>query len=92
VFEDVEGGAVETEEADAIECLKEWRVVVGVVAEVGVDGSDSRASDWELVFRARAESFSFFFLKNLIVGIQDNRRNFEKGGGHLSCASSNPFV
>jgi len=44
----VVGGLVEVE-ADAIECLNEGWDVAGVVAEVGVDGFESRISDWELL-------------------------------------------
>lgn len=68
------GGAVETEEADSIEGLSElWCEVIGVVAvaEVGVGGSDSRISDWELSFLACKESLSFFFFfKNPRVGMR----------------------
>jgi len=48
--------------------------VAGVVAEVGVDGSESRISDWELLFLACDESFSFFFfLRNPRAGMQGSR-------------------
>lgn len=70
-----EGGAVEAEDADTVECLLSelWCEAVGVVAvaEVGVGGSDSRSSDWELSFLACNESFSFFFfLRNPRVGMR----------------------
>lgn len=67
-----EGGTIEAEEADAVECLLSelWCEVVGVVA-VGVGGSDSRSSDWELSFLACNESLSFFFfLRNPRVGMR----------------------
>lgn len=76
-----EGGTIEAEEE--VECLLSelWCEVVGVVA-VGVGGSDSRSSDWELSFLACNESLSFFFfLRNPRVGMRKIAGNILRGEG-----------
>lgn len=77
----IEGGTIEAEEE--VECLLSelWCEVVGVVA-VGVGGSDSRSSDWELSFLACNESLSFFFfLRNPRVGMRKIAGNILRGEG-----------
>lgn len=80
-IDDFEGGTIEAEEE--VECLLSelWCEAVGVVA-VGVGGSDSRSSDWELSFLACNESLSFFFfLRNPRVGMRKIAGNILRGEG-----------